>query len=328
MRGAVAPLIISHASENGLYKNHPGLTVYGIESYLAVPLFRQNGEYFGTLCALDPEPKEFSEELVKTFELFANLVSFELEAEERRQESEESLKLAERSNEARARFMGILGHDLRSPLNTIAMAATLQKKGVLDREKNAEMADKILKTAKRMQFLIEDLLDMTQTVQGNEIYIERKAQDLREIFRQIIGEFKISHPNRKIELYAEENCFGNWDEGRLGQVLANLLSNALHYGNSDAPVKVNLIEECEKVVLQVNNRGEIISEEVRKNLFTPFWRGAKKNSGNMNSSGLGLGLYIVKQIVEAHGGGIEVNSNREYGTTFTVTFENAENQAS
>lgn len=325
VRGAVAPLIVKNASEIELYKNHPGHTVYGIESYFAVPLFRQNGEYFGTLCALDPEPKEFSEDLVGMFELFANLISHELEAEEIRQVGEESLKLAQQSNEARARFMGILGHDLRSPLNTIMMAANLQKKGILDSEKNVEMAEKIVKTAKRMQFLIEDLLDTTQTVQGNEIFIERTYLDLITVFHEIIGEFKITHPNRNIELYAEETCFGNWDEGRLGQVLSNLLSNALHYGNLDSPVKIYLIEDGDKVVLKVNNQGKPIAEEIRKNLFTPFWRGAKKNAGNVNSSGLGLGLYIVKQIVKAHGGTIEVDSNRKDGTTFTVIFENAKN---
>jgi len=324
-RENAAPLIVKHASQNDDFKDHPGFTVYGVESYIAVPLYRQNGECFGVMCALDLEPKEFSEELVSTFELFANLITYEFEAEERRQEGEELLKLAQQSNESRARFMGILGHDLRNPLNTIVMAANLQKQGTLAPEKNAEMTEKIIKTAKRMQFLIEDLLDTTQTVQGNEIFIEKKHIDLTVVFRQIIEEIKITQPNRNIEFYAEENCFGLWDEGRLGQVLSNLLSNALHYGNQHSPIKINLIEDCEKVVLQVNNQGEIISEDIRKNLFTPFWRGAKKTAGSINSSGLGLGLYIVKQIVEAHGGKIEVDSNREYGTTFTVIFENAGN---
>ena len=328
VREGASPLIVKHASQSELYRNHPGYKVYGVESYLAVPLFRQNGDCFGVMCALDLEPKEFSDELVQTFELFANLVTYELEAEERRQEGEDLLKLTQQSNESRARFMGILGHDLRSPLSTIMMAASLQKQGVLDSEKNVEMAEKIIKTAKRMQFLIEDLLDTTQSVQGNEIYIDRKHLNLTTVFRQIVEEFRITHPNRSIEFYSEEKCYGLWDEGRIGQVLSNLLSNALHYGNPYSPVKANLIEDCEKVILQVNNQGEIVSEEILNNLFTPFWRGAKKSSGNVNSSGLGLGLYIVKQIVEAHGGKIDVDSNREYGTTFTVIFDTAEDNSS
>lgn len=320
MRGAVAPLLINHASIDERYKNHPGLTKYGIESYVAVPLFRNNGELFGTLCALDSEPRNISEKHIHTFELMANLIAFELEAEEQREEREEALKLAEQTSEARARFMSILGHDLRNPLNTIVMAANLQKMDIAQ-EKNLEMSEKIIKTAKRMNFLIEDLLDASQTFQGNKIRIELKPTDLRRICLDIVEEFKISNPERIFEFYAEENCYGNWDEGRIGQVLSNFVSNAISYGSSSKPIKINLIEDCDKVVLQVNNQGEVIEDETQKNLFKPFWRGAKKHS---NSSGLGLGLYIVKQIVESHGGSITVESNREYGTTFTCIFPSKE----
>lgn len=283
-----------------------------------MPLFRQNGEIFGTLCAFDKEPREFSSELVETFQLFANLIAFELEAEERRQEGEESLKLVTQSNESRARFMSILGHDLRSPLNTIVMAATLQKMSPPDSDKVPQMTEKILKTADRMKFLIEDLLDTTQSLQGQEISINRETTDLQKICRLIVEEFKIANPNHKIEFHSETDCVGEWDAGRMQQVLSNLLSNAVSYGTSTKPIKVDLIEDVDRVVLQVNNQGEQISPETLQNLFQPFWRGARKRS---NSSGLGLGLYIVKQIVEAHGGKISVDSSREYGTTFTVIFE-------
>jgi signal transduction histidine kinase len=310
--------LINQASQDVRFQDHPGLTKYGIESYLAVPLFRNNGEFFGTLCAMDPQPRNLSKDKFVIFELMANLIAFELEAEEQRQDREEALKLAKQTNETRARFMGILGHDLRSPLSTIMMAASIQKLSELEKNKNIEMSQKILRAANRMKYLIEDLLDTTQTVQGNEIRIVKEPSDLRKIFSLILEEFEISHPERIIEFYAEENCYGNWDEGRLGQVLSNLLSNAIHYGSSSKPIKVNLIRDDNKVILQVNNQGKIIPQEIKKNLFKPFWRGARKRS---NSSGLGLGLYIVKQIVEAHGGLITVDSNPEYGTTFTVIFE-------
>ena len=287
-----------------------------------MPLFRQNGEFFGTLCVLDTEPREFSKELVETFELFANLIAFEVEAEERRQTNADILKLTEQSNDARARFMSILGHDLRSPLNTIVMAATLQKMSPNGSDKIPQMADKILKTADRMKFLIEDLLDTTQTLQGQEISINLETTALQNICQLIIEEFKIANPNHKIEFFAETECVGEWDAGRIQQVLSNLLSNAIHYGTSTKPIKVDLIADCDRVVLQVNNQGEIIQPEIMENLFQPFWRGARKRS---NSSGLGLGLYIVKQIVEAHDGKISVESDREYGTTFTVIFDQNSN---
>lgn len=286
-----------------------------------MPLYRRDGEYFGTLCALDPLPANLSEDDFETFRLFADLIGYELEAAEQQTEREEALKQAQQSSERRARFMGILGHDLRSPLNTIIMAATLQKQASLNLKKNEEMAEKILKTARRMQFLIEDLLDTTQAVQGSELLIERKPSDLSKILRQVIEEFEIANPERKIEFNAEDKCYGEWDEGRLGQVLSNLLSNALHYGEKDEPVKVDLLENCERVLLRVNNRGEVISDELKKNLFAPFWRGARKKAATSNSSGLGLGLFIVKQIIESHGGEIKVESNQTDGTTFTVVLD-------
>lgn len=294
------------------------MTAYGVESYFAVPLFRQNGDYFGTLCALDKEPRDFSNELVEICNLFANLIAFELEAEERRQESEEALKLANQSNESRARFMSILGHDLRSPLNTIVMAATLQKMNPPGSDKSFKMTEKILKTANRMKYLIEDLLDTTQTLQGKEIAIRRKTTALQKICQLIIEEFKIANPHHKFKFHAETEFVGEWDAGRIQQVLSNLLSNAVSYGTSTRPIKVDLLADSNRVVLQVNNQGKVIPPETMENLFQPFWRGARKRS---NSSGLGLGLYIVKQIVEAHGGKISVDSTREYGTTFTVIFE-------
>lgn len=318
MRGAVAPLVIRQASLDPKFKDHPGLKNYGIESYIAVPLYRLDGEVFGTLCALDPEPSDVSASDLELFELFANLIAYEIDAEEKAQERQQELENAVAESETQRRFMSILGHDLKNPLNTIVMAANLQKQKILSVEQSAEMAGKIIKTAGRMSHLIDDLLDTTRGISGRKISINPKATELRTICLQIIEEFSIAHPNVKIDFYCEENCFGNWDDQRIGQVLTNLLSNAISYGKKEAPIKVSLTEDCNRVLIQVNNRGEVIGEEEKKNFFTPFWRGSKKNE--TNAAGLGLGLYIVKQIVEAHNGSITVDSNREYGTTFTVSF--------
>ncbi len=325
MRGAVAPLVIRQASLDSRFQNHPGLKVFGVESYIAVPLYRLDGELFGTLCALDPNPSDVSETDLELFQLFANLIAYELDAEDKAREREAELHKVVAESESQRRFMSILGHDLRNPLNTIAVAASLQKMGKLTPEKNSEMAGKIVKTAKRMENLIEDLLETTRTIGGDAISIIKKPADLTIICLNIIEEFKIAHPNSRIEYYAEENCFGDWDERRIGQVLANLLSNAISYGKSGTPIKVNLTEDCNRVVIQVNNRGEVIGAEAKNNLFSAFWRGARKGGENVN--GLGLGLYIVKRIVEAHNGAISVDSTREYGTTFTVVFDKAKTSA-
>jgi signal transduction histidine kinase len=320
IREQSAPLLVRHASREPEFQNHPALKHYAVESYIGVPLYRENGEYFGVLCALDTEPKSISEKNIGIFTLMAKLIAHELEADEQRRELDEALKLANRTNEARARFLSILGHDLRSPLNTIISAATMQQSVTLDATQARRLAKNILRTSRRMQFLIEDLLDVAQTAQGNQILIQKKQGDLRDVFQPIVEEFRLAQPDRVIEFFAPDACHGEWDEGRLGQVLSNLISNALSYGGADFPIVVELADDSERVRLRVTNWGETMSEEVRKNLFNPFWRGAKRVSANANSSGLGLGLFIVKQIVEAHGASIEVESTDDTGTTFTVTF--------
>lgn len=313
-----APLLVRHASREPEFQNHPALKTYAVESYIGVPLFRQNGEYFGVLCSLDLLPADISEKHLETFKLMARLIAHELEAEEQRSELDEALKLANQANEARARFTSILGHDLRNPLNSIVMAATILQRENISAENSLRMTNTILRTSRRMKFLIEDLLDASQTAQGNEILIQKEPGDLRDIFQPMIEEFRLVHQNRQIDFRAPENYYGEWDKGRLGQVLSNLLSNALSYGSPQFPIQVRLVNQDESVVLQVNNQGEAMSEEIRQNLFSPFWRGAKKVGENANSSGLGLGLYIVKQIVKAHGGIITVESNNETGTSFAV----------
>lgn len=286
-----------------------------------MPLYRLDGELFGTLCSLDPNPTDVSEEDLELFQLFGNLIAYELDADDKARQRETELEKITAESESQRRFMSILGHDLRNPLSTIMMAASLQRRENLTPEKNLEMAEKIIKTAKRMQYLIEDLLETTQSIGENDINIVTKPIALSRICQGIVEEFKISHPDAKIEFNAEEKCFGEWDERRIGQILANLLSNAISYGQAETPIKVNLTEDFERIVIQVNNRGEIITDEAKQHLFTAFWRGSKK--GGNNSGGLGLGLYIVKRIVEAHRGTIAVESNREDGTTFTVVFEKA-----
>lgn len=317
-----APLLVKHASREPEFKAHPALHTYAVESYIGVPLYRQSGEYFGVLCALDTNPTDISEKNIAIFTLMASLIAHELEAEDQRRALDEALKLAHQTNETRARFMGILGHDLRNPLSTITMGANLLKGGKLSADENARIADKLLRTSRRMNFMIEDLLDASQAAQGNRILINKKTDSLNNIYEPIIEEFRLANPGRQIDFFAQEAFYGEWDEGRLGQVLSNLLSNALSYGRFDSPVKVTLRREGTHINLEVNNQGEAMSEEVRSNLFTAFWRGARKGGTNANSSGLGLGLFIVKQIVEAHGGTISVESHDKTGTSFTVSFIN------
>lgn len=315
------PLLINQASRDARFSEHPGLKLYGIESYIAVPLNRMNGELFGTLCALDPLPAELSDEDFEIFQLFAQLIAYELEAEEKQLERELQLTEERRRNDVQARFMSILGHDLRNPLNTISGAANVQLLINPENEKSAELSRKILRSAKQMNLMISDLLDASRHGNGDAIPVAKKPLNLRETALMLIEDFRLGHSDRKIDFTADDNCCGAVDEMRFNQVLSNLLSNAVRYGKPDSPVKVSLREKDSAIFLSVNNQGEPIPAEERESLFNPFWRGAKHAKND--SKGLGLGLYIVRQIMRAHNGAINVESSSENGTTFTAIFEKA-----
>lgn len=290
------------------------MKLYGIESYIAVPLNRLNGESFGTLCALDTLPSDLSEENFEIFNLLASLIVYELEADERQQRSRSELEAARRVGETQARMMGILGHDLRNPLNTVKMAATLMSKQILSAEQSIDMVGKILGSTGRMQEMIEDMLDMTRAQYGFDFSVNRKYCDLSRVCEQIVGEFKIINPDNRIDFRIAGDCQGYFDEGRVAQVVSNLVSNALRYGAADKLVRVGLAGDDSAVVLKVNNQGEPIPPDAISQLFTAFWR------GKSDEKGLGLGLYIVEQITQLQGGTISVASNEENGTTFTATF--------
>jgi phosphoserine phosphatase RsbU/P len=272
---------------------------------------------FGTLCALDPLPTDLKEEDFEIFELFAQLIAYELEAEEKQAERERQLVEERKRNEMQQRFMSILSHDLRSPLNTISGAANVQLLVNRDNEKSSELAEKILRSARQMNMMIYDLLDAARSQNGTAFPVEKKTLNLCEVAGNLVEDFRLAHPDRKLNFFAGSDFFGDVDETRFCQVLTNLLSNAVRYGAPDQPITVTLRENESEISLAVNNQGEPISDEDCQNLFNPFWRGTQTKE---NSKGLGLGLYIVEQIMRAHNGRIAVGSNKETGTTFTAFF--------
>ena len=313
-----APLLINHASRDERFSEHPGVKIAGVESYLGVPLIKRNGEVFGNLCAFDTLPANLSPENIELFDLCAQLIGYELETANEKTNLEKKVEDAQEITDIRTRFMSILGHDLRNPLNTIMMAANLQLKNKNADERSRDLSGKIIKSARRMQKMISDLLDTTRTENQITLPFVREHLDLCSLFSEITEEFRIAHSTRTIEFDGDERCEGKWDAGRIVQVYSNLLSNALHYGEPEMPVKVNIKDTGENVRVSVWSKGKVIPADETENIFQPFWRGTKDDS--LNSSGLGLGLYIVQEIMQTHGGKIELESDKEKGTTFTAVF--------
>jgi PAS domain S-box-containing protein len=216
----------------------------------------------------------------------------------------------------RERMMGILGHDLRNPVSAVLSLAGLLRRDDGMSDNAREKLRVIEQSARRMNEMIGTLLDFTRLRFHGSLPVSVEEIDLDELVRGIVAELQAAHRRRAIELCASGNLRGRWDPGRIAQLLSNLASNALWHGELESPVRVSLAEEGEAVLLSVSNRGPVIPPELVERLFEPFQQGT--DSGGAGRRGLGLGLFIVREIVRAHGGTIDVRSGDDL-TTFAVT---------
>jgi signal transduction histidine kinase len=216
------------------------------------------------------------------------------------------------------RFIGILGHDLRNPLASIsfAAAALLQRPDLP--EVHARYLRRIASSAERMTGMIADLLDLTRSRLGGGLPIAPKPADMHAICRQAIEEFEGIRPSCPTTLEIHGNGDGVWDRDRVAQALSNLLSNALEYSTPQKPVRVRVRDRGANVIVEVNNQGPTIAPEMMATIFDPFRQGSQSERAG-SRRGLGLGLFIARQIAEAHGGSLAVASTPEAGTTFTVS---------
>jgi two-component system sensor histidine kinase/response regulator len=209
-------------------------------------------------------------------------------------------------------LIAVVGHDLRNPLEVILMTADLLRDSADPQV--GKSALRLRKSGTRMRQIIDELLDMSRARLGGGIPIQRQPVDLLAIAKTAVAEAEAGHPDRSLELHAEHDLGGEWDGGRLEQVLSNLLANALRHGDAQSPVVVSVRGETDSVVISVHNQGHI-ADEMLPQLFEPFQASRESRA---RGDGLGLGLYIVQQIVFAHEGRVEVRSTPSEGTTFVV----------
>jgi signal transduction histidine kinase len=222
----------------------------------------------------------------------------------------------------RDQMMGILGHDLRNPLSAVrALASLLLERRDLPGSVRENVAE-IGRAGQRMLEMIGTLLDFTSTRLEGGLPVAPVPADLHEVCRGVVGELQAAEPERTIELDLEGDGRGTWDPARLAQVVSNLVGNALQHGSRHAPVRVSVGGDEENAVLEVRNEGPAISPELLQVMFEPFSRGSSQRDGS-RGRGLGLGLYIVSEIVSAHGGTVAVRSSAARGTTFTVRLPRA-----
>ncbi|MDP2035098.1 MAG: sensor histidine kinase [Polaromonas sp.] len=213
-------------------------------------------------------------------------------------------------------FIGILGHDIRNPLGTISMSAQyLVRSGKLA----ASAAETIINSVVRINSVIEHVVDFTRVQSEGMMPIKPVPGDLAIQFAKVLAETRVRYPRSLLRLESTGDFNGFWDEGRMGQLLSNLLANALTHGEPEAPVTVRLWENADGVAFSVHNLGTPIPPQEQQLIFRPLVRGMAPGQGERReSSGLGLGLFICQEIVRAHGGSLDVTSTAADGTRFTV----------
>ncbi len=219
---------------------------------------------------------------------------------------------------SRELFLGILGHDLRNPLTAISGLAELQLRGKMP-ERHRQFASQILDSTRRMSHLINDLLELARVRLGSGIVVHPAPTCLRRICEHVAEEMRAAFPERVFSLNGDDAVPGEWDENRLSQAVFNLVSNAVQYGASNSAVTLTakVVSGGNGVELSVHNEGTPIPPNMIPKLFDSFYR-LDARDADTQPTNLGLGLYISKEIVSAHGGTIEVRSSAEEGTTFTV----------
>lgn len=216
-------------------------------------------------------------------------------------------------------FLAILSHDLRNPLNSIAVSAELLSMGQPDADPIG-VGLRITTNAHVMARMISDLLDYTRTRLGAGMPVSPAPMDLGVLGRELFEQFRAAHPGREFRFAAAGDLRGAWDADRLRQAVSNLLGNAVQHGAADAPVELGLAGgDVSDVVVQILNGGPPIPPGELSKIFDPLVRGSGAANPRGNRPGsIGLGLYIAREIARSHGGGIDVTSTRQAGTAFTL----------
>lgn len=355
------PVVIDHVDEDPEFKNHHTPAQYGFQSYISVPIMRKDGSFFGTLCAIDPHPRDLkSSEILAMFRLFADLISFHLNAIEqlddttstlnkerevnklkeenqkvftdllekevqiRTRQLEENYHSLEKLNKELESFAYISSHDLQEPLRKIQTFVSVISEKELENlsEKGKEYFKRIQNSAERMQALINDLLAYSRTSVD-----ERKFEitNFKKVVEQVIDDLKEELEEKKAKIEIKEMCESNIIPFQFRQLLYNIFSNALKFSRADVNPVIAI--NCEIVDretsfghtekhchIKISDNGIGFDQKYGEKIFELFRSLHPKEEYN----GTGIGLAIVKKIVENHGGTITASGKLQEGATFDI----------
>lgn len=223
--------------------------------------------------------------------------------------------------EAQNLFLAILGHDVRTPLGAISMGAQVLLHDQTLPSKALKVGLRIFNSSQRMDEIVRDLLDFSTSHLGDGIPVDPHTVDLLEISQNVVEEARTFHPDRKIFLTTDGHLVGAWDGARVAQAFSNLIANAIQHGKPHSAIKVSIYGRSDEVVYTVQNESDVIPPSRLRTFFDPVKRFAIRPVSERtasNAQNLGLGLYVVKQIVTAHEGDITVTSSEKDGVIFIV----------
>lgn len=296
-------VVIDEVAADAGFCGHPTPAQYGFQSYISYPIVRAGTGFWGTLCAIDPRPAVLRTPAVQgMFELFAELIAFHLDAQERLRASESALLDVRRTARLREEFIAVLGHDLRNPLQSIATGLAAVTRAP---EQAPRMLPVMQRSVKRMEELVANLMDFARGRLGAGIQLlaAHGGENLPAQLQQVVQELSGAWPGRRIDFQADLQVPVDCDPARIAQLLSNLLQNALKHGDAQQPVTVEARSAAGAFTLAVTNHGPDIPPDVQARLFEPYFRGT-----GARHEGLGLGLYIVSEIARAHRGSVAVES--------------------
>jgi signal transduction histidine kinase len=220
---------------------------------------------------------------------------------------------------SRQMFLAILGHDLRNPLNSMLMSAQALSQTTEPDAASAKMATQISSSATAMARMISDLLDFTAAGLGGVMPLKPAAMDLKRLCQEVVDELHAASPKHLLRFQPHGDLTGEWDSSRLRQMISNLVGNAIQHGIETGPVDFTASAEGREVMLTVRNGGPPIPPDALPTIFDPLTRGSSAELEKQRRPGsIGLGLYIAREVITAHGGTIEVRSSVDAGTVFTV----------
>ncbi|MCK6548545.1 GAF domain-containing sensor histidine kinase [Myxococcota bacterium] len=318
---AAQPLVIEDARVHPLVKDNPTLHEWGFVAYAGIPLITPAGHALGTLCAIDWVPRKWTSDEVTILRDLAACVMTEIDLRLMRVDEQEVMEALAQERAAlalRDELLSIASHELKTPLMPLQLQLDLLERSVAaGTEEPAKLRQRVelaTRQVARLSMLVQELLDVSR-IRAGRLELVLRDVDLAELVADVADRFRGEAERARCSLTVSTPgpVPGRWDRMRLEQVVTNLLSNAIKYGVGQ-PIDVTLGATAEEVRLAVRDRGIGIAAADRARIFERFERAAPPGS----FGGLGLGLYIARQIADAHGGTIELDSEPGRGSTFTL----------